>query len=158
MFYWMVVDIHCPEILLSPGKFASHAPNVGWKEEDSWNFTITEMIAYVGCGYYKEHIIPAFRRVAPFPRTLPFHFHSHLPINAVQFTILSIIAIGYKPVVAPNESEVSSILLPISKTATIDKTLFYEICIFGRVKFTFLPWTCIFSINHQLPEFSIIIS
>jgi hypothetical protein len=29
MFYWMVVDIHCPELLLSPGKFASHAPNFG---------------------------------------------------------------------------------------------------------------------------------
>jgi hypothetical protein len=48
-----------------------------------------------------------------------------LPINAVQFTILSIIAVGYKPVVAPYGSELSSILLPISKTATIDKTLFY---------------------------------
>ncbi len=92
------------------------------------------MIAYVGCGYYKEHIIPAFRRVTPFPRIFPFHFHSHLPINAVQFIILSIIAIGYKPAVAPYGSEVSSILLPISKTAIIDKTLFYEICSRNSVK------------------------
>jgi hypothetical protein len=51
-----------------------------------------------------------------------------LPINAVQFTILSIIAVGYKPAVAPYGSELSSILLPIWKTATIDKTLFYETC------------------------------
>jgi len=50
-----------------------------------------------------------------------------MPINAVQFTILSIIAMGYKPAVAPYGSEVSPILLPISKTATIDKTLFYVI-------------------------------
>jgi hypothetical protein len=50
-----------------------------------------------------------------------------MPINAVQFTILSIIAMGYKPAVAPYGSEVSPILLPISKTATIDKTLFYDI-------------------------------
>jgi len=49
-----------------------------------------------------------------------------LPINAVQFTILSIIAMGYKPAVAPYGSEVSPILLSISKNATIDKTLFYE--------------------------------
>jgi len=52
-----------------------------------------------------------------------------LPINAVQFTILSIIAVGYRPAVAPYGSEVSSSLLPISKTATIDKTLFYVMLI-----------------------------
>jgi hypothetical protein len=57
-----------------------------------------------------------------------------LPINAVQFTILSIIAVGYKPVVAPYGSELSSILLPISKTATIDKTLFYAILKIREVK------------------------
>jgi hypothetical protein len=50
-----------------------------------------------------------------------------MPINAVQFTILSIIAMGYKPAVAPYGSEVSPILLPISKNATIDKTLFYGV-------------------------------
>jgi hypothetical protein len=31
----MVLDIHCPEILQSPGKFAGLAPNLGWKEEGS---------------------------------------------------------------------------------------------------------------------------
>jgi len=51
-----------------------------------------------------------------------------MPINAVQFTILSIIAIGYKYYVASYRSEASSSLLPVSKTATIDKTLFYETC------------------------------
>jgi hypothetical protein len=50
-----------------------------------------------------------------------------LPIKAVQFTILSIIAMGYKSYVASYRSEVSSSLLPVSKTATIDKTLFYGI-------------------------------
>lgn len=70
-----------------------------------------------------SHIIPVFSRVAPFPRDFPFPIHSHLPIKAVQFTILSIIAIGYKFYVASYGSEVSSSLLPVSKTATIDKTL-----------------------------------
>jgi len=28
-------------------------------------FTVTEMLVYVGRGYYKEHIIPIFRIVAP---------------------------------------------------------------------------------------------
>jgi hypothetical protein len=69
------------------------------------------MVVYVGRGYYKEHIIPVFRRVAPFPRDFPFHIHSHLPVKAVQFTILSIIAMGYKPAVAHYGSELSSILL-----------------------------------------------
>jgi len=50
-----------------------------------------------------------------------------MPINAVQFTILSIIAMGYKSYVASYGSEMSSSLLPVSKTATIDKTLFYGI-------------------------------
>ena len=50
-----------------------------------------------------------------------------MPTSAVQFTILSIIALGYKYDVAFYVSEVSSILLPVSKNATIDKTLFYEI-------------------------------
>jgi len=85
------------------------------------------MVAYVGCGYYKEHIIPAFMRVAPFPRDFPFSIHSHLPIKAVQFTILSIIALSYNSAIAPYGSEVSSVFLPVSKTATIDKTLFYDI-------------------------------
>ncbi len=44
----------------------------------------------------KEHIIPVFSRVAPFPRDFPFRIHSHLPTRAVQFTILSIIASRYK--------------------------------------------------------------
>jgi hypothetical protein len=65
------------------------------------------MIAYVGRGYYKEHIIPVFSRVAPFPRDFPFLIHSIVPINAVQFTILSIIAIGYKSYAAFYRSEVS---------------------------------------------------
>jgi hypothetical protein len=34
-----------------------------------------------------------------------------LPIKAVQFTILSIIAMGYEPAVAPYGSEASSIFL-----------------------------------------------
>jgi len=50
-----------------------------------------------------------------------------VPTSAVQFTILSIIALGYKYDVAFYVSEVSLILLPFSKNATIDKTLFYEI-------------------------------
>ena len=50
-----------------------------------------------------------------------------MPTRAVQFTILSIIALGYKSDGAFYRSEVSSILLPVSKNATIDKTLFYDI-------------------------------
>ena len=123
----MVLDIHCPEILQSPGKFAGLAPNVGWKEEGSWNFTITQMIAYVGRAYCKEHTIPVVKTVAPFLRDFPFHIHSRLPINAVQFTILSIIAMVYKPAVAHFGSELSSIFLANFDYATIDKTLFYEI-------------------------------
>jgi hypothetical protein len=61
-----------------------------------------------------------------------------LPINAVQFTILSIIAAGYRPVVAPYGSELSSILLPISKTATIDKTLFYVITTLPQLQISYL--------------------
>jgi len=53
-----------------------------------------------------------------------------VPTRAVQFTILSIIALGYKSDVTPYVSELSSILLPVSKSATIDKTLF-----FGMPKF-----------------------
>ena len=117
----MVMDIHCPEILLSPGKFANHSPNLGWKEEDSWNFPITGMVVYVGRGYYKEHIIPVFSRVAPFPRDFPFHIHSHLPIKAVQFTILLIIAMGYKPAVAHYGSECYRYCWPISKTQQLIK-------------------------------------
>jgi len=49
-----------------------------------------------------------------------------VPTRAVQFTILSIIALGYKSDVTPYVSELSSILLPVSKSATIDKTLFFE--------------------------------
>jgi hypothetical protein len=50
-----------------------------------------------------------------------------VPINAVQFSILSIIAMGYKPAVAHYGSELSSILLANFENATIDKTLFYDI-------------------------------
>ena len=110
----MVLDIHCPEILQSPGKFAGLAPNVGWKEEGSWNFTITQMIAYVGRAYCKEHTIPVVKTVVPFLRDFPFHIHSRLPINAVQFTILSIIAMGYKPAVAYYRSECYRYCWPIS--------------------------------------------
>ena len=92
------------------------------------------MIAYVGRGYYKEHIIPVFSRVAPFPRDFPFLIHSIVPINAVQFTILSIIAMGYKPAVAHYGSELSSILLANFENATIDKTLFYDISHFRCVE------------------------
>jgi hypothetical protein len=83
------------------------------------------MIAYVGRAYCKEHTIPVVKTVAPFLRDFPFHIHSRLPINAVQFTILSIIAMGYKPAVAHFGSEVSSIFLANFDYATIDKTLFY---------------------------------
>ena len=101
------------------------------------------MIAYVGRGYYKEHIIPVFSRVAPFPRDFPFHIHSRLPINAVQFTILSIIAMVYKPAVAHFGSELSSIFLANFDYATIDKTLFYGI--FNRPQISCVQntiWTC----------------
>ena len=117
----MVLDIHCPEILQSPGKFAGLAPNVGWKEEGSWNFTITQMIAYVGRAYCKEHTIPVVKTVAPFLRDFPFHIHSRLPINAVQFTILSIIAMGYKPAVAYYRSECYRYCWPISITQQLIK-------------------------------------
>ena len=117
----MVLDIHCPEILQSPGKFAGLAPNVGWKEEGSWNFTITQMIAYVGRAYCKEHTIPVVKTVAPFLRDFPFHIHFRLPINAVQFTILSIIAMGYKPAVAYYRSECYRYCWPISITQQLIK-------------------------------------
>jgi hypothetical protein len=117
----MVLDIHCPEILQSPGKFAGLAPNLGWKEEGSWNFTITQMIAYVGRAYCKEHTIPVVKTVAPFLRDFPFHIHSRLPINAVQFTILSIIAMGYKPAVAYYRSECYRYCWPISITQQLIK-------------------------------------
>ena len=58
-----------------------------------------------------------------------------MPTRAVQFTILSIIALGYKSDVTPYVSELSSILLPVSKSATIDKTLFFEIYNRLSVKF-----------------------
>ena len=117
----MLLDIHCPEIFQSPGKFAGLAPNVGWKEEGSWNFTITQMIAYVGRAYCKEHTIPVVKTVAPFLRDFPFHIHSRLPINAVQFTILSIIAMGYKPAVAYYRSECYRYCWPISITQQLIK-------------------------------------
>jgi hypothetical protein len=44
-----------------------------------------------------------------------------LPIKAVQFTILSIIALGYKAAVAPYGSEMSSKLLQIWKTQRLIK-------------------------------------
>ena len=123
----VVMVIHCSEISWARGSspamllmLAGRKRTVETSRSLRWSRTS-------GCGYYKEHIIPAFRRIAPFPRDFPFSIHSHLAINAVQFTILSIIAVGYRSVVAPYGSELSSILLPISKTATIDKTLFYGI-------------------------------
>ena len=93
------------------------------------------MIAYVGRAYCKEHTIPVVKTVAPFLRDFPFHIYSRLPINAVQFTILSIIAIVYKPAVAHFGSELSSIFLANFDYATIDKTLFYAICNFGFLNF-----------------------
>ena len=47
-------------------------PLSDWKEETSWNFTTTEMGAYVGRGICKEHTIPVFRIFAPFLSFLRF--------------------------------------------------------------------------------------
>src|SRR5210317_1320349 len=102
------------------------------------------MIAYVGRAYCKEHTIPVVKTVAPFLRDFPFHIHSRLPINAVQFTILSIIAMVYKPAVTHFGSEPSSIFLANFDYATIDKTLFYDITDSDRNRI--LP---IISINHR---------
>ncbi len=63
----MVLVYHCSEILLKPEEV--HQPRsryIGWKEADSWNFTITEMIAYGGRVYCREHIIPVLRTVVSF--------------------------------------------------------------------------------------------
>ena len=131
----MVLDIHCPEILQSPGKFAGLAPNVGWKEEGSWNFTITQMIAYAGRAYCKEHTIPVVKTVAPFLRDFPFHIHSCLPINAVQFTILSIIAMGYKPTVAYYRFECYRYCWPISITQQLIKRYSMKSYIFSKLRY-----------------------
>ena len=82
------------------------------------------MIAYVGRGCYKGHIIPVFRRVAPFPRDFQFYIHSNLPTIAVQFTILSIIAEAYKLVDALIDATTALLNLFLCDNAIIDKTLF----------------------------------
>ena len=135
LYSWMVMDIHCSEISWARGSSPTMLPMLAGRKRTVETSRSLRWSLTSGCGYYKEHIIPVFRRVAPFPQDFPFPIHSHLPIMAVQFTILSIIAMGYKSYVAFYRSEVSSSLLPVSKTATIDKTLFYETCTFIQVEF-----------------------
>ena len=96
MFCWMVMDIHCPEISRARGSSPTMLPMLVGRKRTVETSRPLRWSRTSGCGYYKEHIIPVFRRVAPLPRDFPFHIHSHLPIKAVQFTILSIIASGYK--------------------------------------------------------------
>ena len=97
------------------------------------------MIAYVGRAYCKEHTIPVVKTVAPFLRDFPFHIHSRLPINAVQFTILSIIAMGYKPAVAYYRSECYRYCWPISITQQLIKrysmvsALFAKLCYWQEI-------------------------
>ena len=127
MFCWMVMDIHCPEISRARGSSPAMLPMLAGRKRAVETSRPLRWSRTSGCGYYKEHIIPVYSRVAPFPRDFPFQIHSHVPTRAVQFTILSIIALGYKSDVTPYVSELSSILLPVSKSATIDKTLFFDI-------------------------------
>ena len=97
------------------------------------------MIAYVGRGYYKEHIIPVFRRVAPFPRNFPFRIHSHVPTRAVQFTILSIIDSGYK---IADAFIYTALLLHkfFGTSAIIDKTLFYVIPTLVKIRISYFEY------------------
>ena len=101
------------------------------------------MIAYVGRAYCKEHTIPVVKTVAPFLRDFPFHIHSRLPINAVQFTILSIIAMGYKPAVAYYRSECYRYCWPISITQQLIKRYSMLSIIHIFSSFSFLFYFCI---------------
>ena len=149
------MDIHCPEISRARGSSPTMLPMLVGRKRTVETSRPLRWSRTSGCGYYKEHIIPVFSRVAPFPRDFPFQIHSHVPTRAVQFTILSIIALGYKSDVTPYVSELSSILLPVSKSATIDKTLFYEFVIISDRKVISSPLlhslSCLkFIFNHFL--------
>lgn len=68
----MVLVSYCSAILLKPEEVRQpRSICIGWKEEDSWNFTITEMIAYGGRAYCREHTIPVLRTVASFVNLPP---------------------------------------------------------------------------------------
>jgi hypothetical protein len=55
--------------LLSPCKFASYALNIDWKEKDSWNFTISEiMVVYIGRNRSKRLIISTIYKIVCFSR------------------------------------------------------------------------------------------
>ena len=121
MYSWMVMDIHCPEISWARGSSSAMLPILAGRKRAVETSRPLRWSRTSGCGYYKEHIIPAFRRVAPLPRVIRFHIHSYLPIKAVQFTILSIIAMGYKPAVAYYRSECYRCCWPISITQQLIK-------------------------------------
>ncbi len=97
----VVMGIHCSEVSWARGSSPAMLLMLTGRKRTVETSRSLRWSRTSGCGYYKEHIIPVFSRVAPFRRDYPFPIHSHLPIKAVQFTILSIIAIGYKSAFAP---------------------------------------------------------